>query len=475
MMASESSKSARGVSLLSPGPVSEAGPVHLDRTDPDGTTAKSDGKFALTSVMQSAGGRILFVLINAVTGILTARSLHPVGRGELAAMGVWPNILPNLLTLGLPSALIFEYGRRASNRVTILRCALALAVCFGLLSTVVGIVAMPFWLEHYSARIIHLAQLFMLNGTAVLLIAVVRAGCEAKGDFFASSLSYCLTPFVTLITLCGFLLASALTPATATLSYVMGGIPTLCFLLFRILPELRGKAHDLLASSRALLRYGVRSYGVDLCGTLSLYADQALVVRLLDPAAMGIYVVALSLSRTLGVIQNAVASVLFPSALKLDTDELLELTARATRLSTAVSCAGGLLIALLGPILLPLLYGQDYRRAVVLLDILIVEAILTGCTLVLTQAYMAMGRPGTVTLIQSSGILFSVPLLIIMIPAFGLLGASLALLFASLLRLVITIISFKFLLKLPFPDLMPRRSDLGIMWSRLQGFGIRLR
>src|SRR6202044_2743398 len=113
--------------------------------------------------------------------------------------------------------------------------------------------------------------------------------------------------------------------------------------------------------------------GVDLCGTLSLYAEQALVVRLLDPAAMGIYVVALSLSRTLGVIQNAVASVLFPSALKLDTDELLELTARATRLSTAVSCAGGLLIAMLGPILLPLLYGQDYRRAVVLLDILIVE------------------------------------------------------------------------------------------------------
>jgi O-antigen/teichoic acid export membrane protein len=444
-------------------------------SDLDSTASESGGKLSLMNVMQSAGGRALFVLINAATGILTARSLHPVGRGELAAMGVWPNILPNLLTLGLPSALIFEYGRKGSNRVSILRCALALGVVFGLLSTLVGIVAMPFWLEHYSPRIIHLAQLFMLNGTAVLLIAVVRAACEAKGDFFASSLSFCLTPFVTLITLLGFLLAAGLTPATATLCYVLGGIPTLGFLLVRIAPELRGHAHNLLVSSRALLRYGIRSYGVDLCGTLSLYADQALVVRLLDPAAMGIYVVALSLSRTLGVIQNAVASVLFPKALSLQINELLELTARATRLSTAFSCCAGLFIALLGPVLLPLLYGQDYRRAVVLLDILIAEAIVTGCTLVLTQAYMAMGRPGTVTLIQSTGILFSIPLLILLIPRFGLVGASSALLFASLLRLLITIVSFKFLLDLPLPHLTPRLSDLTLVSKEVRRIILRNR
>jgi O-antigen/teichoic acid export membrane protein len=467
MTASEDSKTEPSTSVLTQNALSEEGLSLLVPAQHEETVSKSDGNLALLNVMQSAGGRILFVFINALTGSLTARSLHPVGRGELAAMGVWPNIIPNLLTLGLPSALIFEYGRRGSNRVSTLRSALALAIFFGLISTMIGIVAMPFWLEHYSPRIIHLAQLFMLNGTAVLLIAVVRAACEAKGDFLASSLSFCLTPFVTLITLCGFLLASSLTPATATLSYVLGGVPTLCFLLYRILPQLRGKAHDLLASSRALLRYGVRSYGVDLCGTLSLYADQALVVRLLDPAAMGIYVVALSLSRTLGVIQSAVASVLFPSALTLETNELLELTARATRLSTAVSGAGGLLIAFVGPILLPLLYGQDYRRAVILLDILIVEAILTGSTLVLTQAYMAMGRPGTVTLIQSSGILFSIPLLIVLIPRFGLLGASVALMIASLLRLAITIISFKLLLDLPFPDLTPRSSDLGSLWIGL--------
>ena len=44
----------------------------------------------LAAVMQSMAGRILFVLINAATGAVTARALHPSGRGELAALGVWP-------------------------------------------------------------------------------------------------------------------------------------------------------------------------------------------------------------------------------------------------------------------------------------------------------------------------------------------------------------------------------------------------
>ncbi|HEY0786651.1 MAG TPA: oligosaccharide flippase family protein [Acidobacteriaceae bacterium] len=442
-----------GATLPVPAPIDHAGPRK---------------RSALLNVMQSAGGRALFVLVNAATGILTARALHPSGRGEMAAMGVWPNFLPNLMTLGLPSALIYHFRRPGAHRTTLLRAALLLGLILGLLSTVVGDAAMPFWLDHYPARVIHLAQLFMLNGTIVLLIGVARAACEAKEDFFASSLSLALTPLVTLLLLSAFLLAGGLTPTTACLSYVVAGTPILLFLFSRIVPDLRGRAASLLASSRALLGYGVRSYGVDLCGTLALYADQALVVRLLEPAAMGVYAVALSLSRTLSVLQTAVASVLFPKALGLRPAELLELTSRAARLSLIFSMLAGTLVGLLGPILLPLLYGRDYRHAVTLLNILIAEAIVTGATLVLTQAHMALGRPGAVTLIQSSGIAFSIPLLLLLIPRFGLVGASSALLIASFLRLLLTLASFPVLLRVGVPRLVPVKQDFVQLHGQLQ-------
>ena len=54
----------------------------------------------------------VFILgINAGTGIITARLLGPSGRGELAAMIMWPQFLAYCLTLGVPSALLYNLKR----------------------------------------------------------------------------------------------------------------------------------------------------------------------------------------------------------------------------------------------------------------------------------------------------------------------------------------------------------------------------
>ena len=52
----------------------------------------STNRGGLVAVMQSMSGKIMFVLINAATGIITARALHPAGRGELAALGYGPTL-----------------------------------------------------------------------------------------------------------------------------------------------------------------------------------------------------------------------------------------------------------------------------------------------------------------------------------------------------------------------------------------------
>ena len=435
----------------------------LDEASPI-TPLRHDG---ISAVLQSTGGRVVFTLVNVLTGLLTARALHPEGRGELAAMGVWPNFLPNLITLGIPSALIFRLRQNPAQSASLVRAALYLTLILGAVATLCGVAAMPFWLSRYSAHTIHLAQLFMLNSTVVLLIAMLRGLRESRADFLASGVSFGLTPVITAIALLGLFFTHRLTPATAAFGYVIGGIPTVIFLFLRAWDDLRGPATAFLKNSRVLLSYGVRSYGVDLCGTLSLYADQALVVRLLTPAAMGIYVVALSLSRMLNIIQASVASILFPRAVSVTRDALIDLTARAARISFALAVLAGIGVALLGPIVLPLLYGSEYRGVSRVLDVLIAEAILTGATLVLTQAFMAIGRPGLVTILQSSGIVLSIPLLVVLIPRFGIMGASAALLIASVLRLGLTVICLRIYLNMPLSSLAPRWDELGALLSRL--------
>lgn len=422
---------------------------------------------SLVAVLQSTGGRILFVLFNAFTGLITARALHPTGRGELAALGVWPNFLGGLLTFGLPSAFIFWNRSKPEDRVNFLWASLPITFLAGAAGLLFGVAAIPYWLNQYSPHIVHVAQFYMLNVFIVLVIANAKAACESEGDFLASGVAQCLPSILTLCGLIVLLLTHRLSPVTAAAAYILSGIPTCIFLVLRLGSYFHGRPTALFRVTRQLLNYGIRSYGVDICGALSLYADQAIVVRLLDAPSMGIYVVALSLSRMMGVIHQGVATVLFPEAVLLPARELIALTGRAVRVSTVLTLVSGAGVALLGPALLSLLYGREYRAATAILDILILEMIVTGATLVLTRPHMALGRPGFVTILQSSGLALSLPLLIVMVPRWGVLGASYALLAASIVRFLVCLASFRFVLRQDMPALRPRRSDFTPLVARV--------
>ena len=149
-----------------------------------------------------------------------------------------------------------------------------------------------------------------------------------------------------------------------------------------------------VASCRLLLSYGIRSYGVDILGALSLQVDQVLVISMLAPAAMGIYGVTLSLSRMFTLFQDSVVTVLFPSASGRSADEIRRMTEYSTRVSTLMTGSCAAVASLVGPFMLKILYGREYSGASLTLDILLVEVTISGAVFVLAQAYMALGRPG---------------------------------------------------------------------------------
>ncbi|MGH9553394.1 MAG: lipopolysaccharide biosynthesis protein, partial [Terriglobales bacterium] len=213
-------------------------------------------------------------------------------------------------------------------------------------------------------------------------------------------------------------------------------------------------------SARQLFGYGIRSYGIDLCGTMALYVDQALVVRLLEPNMMGTYVVALSLSRMLNAFHNSVVMVLFPKAVSCLPEEVAEMTSRAMRMSTVLATLAGIGIVALGPQVLSLLYGKEYRGANTVLRILVLEVVLSGATLVLSQAFMALGRPGIITALQVTGLALTVPLMFLLIPRFGIAGAGAALLCSTIARLIFVLASFPVFLKMRVPRLLPKFEDL---------------
>ena len=429
----------------------------------DKRSERASGSQSVAAVAQSFSAKVLILGLNAATGILSARVLQPAGRGELAAMILWPVFLGFALTFGIPSAVTYRLNSAPEKESRLMGSALLLSTLAGLFGAVVGITFLGSWIPQYSPRVIWFARVLLLATPLSSLLAVGRAGLESRGDFSTSNGLLMASPAATLLCLLVLWRTDSLTPITAAFAYTFVGLPPIIWMLIRLWRLFRPSLKGFVDSARSLSAYGLRAYGIDLCGTMAVYVDQALVVRMLDAQMMGTYVVALSLSRVLNAFHASVVMVLFPKAVSQPPPVIREMTGRAARISTLFTAFAGICVVTLGPYLLGLLYGREYTGATAVLRLLVVEVIISGATMVLAQAFMALARPGVVTALQVIGLLLTLPLMLVLVPKLGIVGAGLSLLISTMARFIFVLISFPIFLGMPVPQMLPRTEDFKFM------------
>ncbi|NJN87611.1 MAG: oligosaccharide flippase family protein [Leptolyngbyaceae cyanobacterium SL_7_1] len=208
-----------------------------------------------------------------------------------------------------------------------------------------------------------------------------------------------------------------------------------------------------------MTNYGLRSYGIDLVGGISGQTSQALVVGLMSPTALGLYTVAMSVSRMLTMFEDSVITVLLPKSAARSLDEIIVLTRRSVGISTLLTAICATIVMVLGPVLLRLLYGTEFLGAIPVFRILLVEIVLQTTTGVLVQTFMATGKPEAIASLQLLTLCFKALLMFLLIPQYQLIGAGLALVISSILRLIFTIASYPLLLKVNPLKLILTRED----------------
>ncbi|MBW4654704.1 MAG: oligosaccharide flippase family protein [Kaiparowitsia implicata GSE-PSE-MK54-09C] len=429
------------------------------------------GQDSTSAVLQTVLSRFLIIGVNVGTGIITARFLGPEGRGEQSAMILWPMFLANTLTLGLPTSVVYNFRKYPEERAKFFAAALLIGTLTGLAATIFGIALMPLLLKNYSGEVVTFARLLMFNSPIVLVQLIILSALEANGEFSASNRLRLLIPSITLLLLILLLVINALNPFTSSLAYVLNGIPIFAWTLVQLWKRIKPQWSNLRSATRRLLDYGFRSYGISLLGTVAANIDQALVVGFLSPTAMGTYVVALSLSRMLSVFQEAFKTVLFPKTAGQPVDEIIRMTGQAARVNLILMISIGLITVILSPLLLNLLYGSEFIEAAPTLNILVVQVVVNGTTMVLAQAFMASGKPGTVTVLQGIGLGLNIPCMIFLIPSMGLIGAALSLLISTSFRLAFILVSFPLFLKARPPSLIITKQDIRLITQKVLALG----
>jgi enterobacterial common antigen flippase len=422
-------------------------------------------KSGVVATAQTLLVNVFIIGVNVATGIITARTLGASGRGEYSAMILWPQFLALILTCGLPSALIYHSKRRPAEARELFTAALWLGVGLSFIAALLGVFLIPRWMTSYSGETVRFAQWTMMLMPVAMLTEIAIGAFRAREEFGLYNRLRVLTPVLTLLGFGGLLAIEAMTPinaaiATLTACSLVGASFTL-----HHLRAYRPRFSNFADAARRLLAYGWRASGNDLLVNLSLQADALLVIALLSPAQMGLYTVALSLARSLNVFSTAVVNVLFPRTAGRSVAEVVATTGRALRVTMIAVNAIAIALMIAAEPLLRLVYGAAFVSALPVFRVLVVEAILSCAFTILLQPFLALARPEIVSGLQGIGLALTLVLLILLIPAVGLIGAGLALLLAGACRLVLVWLSYRLFLKTRPPSLLFAPGDFALAKS----------
>src|ERR1700739_3616848 len=159
-------------------------PVELVAQVPEESPGSRQG---LRAVIQSVASKVAILALQAGTGILTARTLGPAGRGELAAMSLWPLFVASVTTLRVPSFLIYYLRHCEGEREKVIANGVSLAAVMDILAAVGCSIILPWWLHEYTPTVVHAAEWFLITVPICSVTLAGRAVLEAAHDFPASN------------------------------------------------------------------------------------------------------------------------------------------------------------------------------------------------------------------------------------------------------------------------------------------------
>lgn len=408
---------------------------------------------------------VAILVINMATGMITARLLGPDGRGIQAALILWPQFLAFASTFGIHAALLYHMKKNPEREADLYYASLWLTLCAGAVCVTAGLFLIPVWL---TADAVPAARWLMAAAPFMLLFFMHNALFRGREDFHLFNRMRYLVPLLALVALLILAMWDRLTPITSAIAYLAPYVPVTMLAMFRAIRIYRPVFSGMRWACRKILAYGFGSYGIDLLGNLILYIDQIILINLLAPGPLGLYIVAVSLSRVLAIFSSSITMVLYPKASSLPPRDAALLTLRIFKLSVIAALAFATVFMVAAPFLIHFLYGERFAESTDVFRLLVLEVVLGGAAIVLAQAFMAVGKPFVVTVSQAIGVLLVIPLMYFLVPEYGVIGAGWALLLPSIIRLLYVAVVFEWQFRFSLRALVPGPDDLSWIMSMIR-------
>jgi O-antigen/teichoic acid export membrane protein len=384
------------------------------------------GKLRGKGYWSTLEGQVAILLLNVFTGMASARLLGPQGRGQLQALIIWPSALILLGAMGINQAIVFHVGQRQFKLSEVWTGSLFIALAQSAFVIVAGIILLPVVLKNYPASVRDLSYVYLLCAPVIIFGGYPVNFLQGKLDMGPFNLVRCTTPLVYAL---GLAVLACLRRATLgeILFFQLLG-PALCGVLaFAVLAK--KETLSLAWNRRAALslsKYGFKTQFESVNNYLNQRLDQLLLSLFVAPGELGLYVVAVTLSSTIGFFPQAMGVVTLARGSNLPPSEARQAIATSFRLSLVwlvILCAGLFVVA---PQVIVLFFGPKFARSALACRILLPGTAFLGLRQVLYEGARSLGKPAVPSYAEGFGTVVTLVALYLLLPRYGFVGAAIA-------------------------------------------------
>lgn len=367
----------------------------------------------------------LIQLLNVVTGVVLARTLGPSGRGELAAVVLWPTMLWTVGNVGVVDSVTFHSARRSAPQRSIVSTSLAIAVVQSAILVAIGLVLVPLVLAKQEASVVRDCLIFLASIPTSLVTLYLGSVLNGTHRFVAFNVVRATVFVGNAAGLVALAIASELTVTSAMLAYLASQVLTVLIAAILVLPSSRPASRPERLLAREMLAYGWRSQLSTISNLLNERVDQLVISIVLAPASLGLYVVAWTMTSLSSMIGFSVTFAALPRVAQAESAE--ERKARAHQyvfLTFAATAAVTVPVLLLAPDILRIVFGSDFVQATGVTRVLLVASIALGTGRVLGAVLKGVNRPLHAGLAEGAGLIVTAVGLAALLPTMGLMGAA---------------------------------------------------
>lgn len=416
--------------------------------------------------------RVVRYVIGFATSFVLARVLGPPGRGAYYLVTLTPTTLVALAQLGLPSAVSFFAGRGRSG-TSLLRVSLLLVVVLSSLLIVATLLGLP-WLEETVLKaapgeLVRLALLSLPFQFLASFVGSALIGRQILRNYNLILVAQSVLMLALIVLFVGIL-------DLGVLGAVVANVTTAGAAALAITVELRRAIRDDPEESTRpgvrigeLVGYGAKSYPASVAGFFNYRADVFMLSAFLgDPAAIGLYSLAVSLAELAFFVPDSVSTVFFPRVAGSDrrtADELAPLVSRFTVLLTGLAVIGLIPVAFAAVYLII----PDFAPSLPAFLIILPGILALSVSKILSSYVSGLGLPLRVALVSSSALGINLLANLILIPMYGFHGAAAASLISYTAHaLMLLVITSRLSRRSPLAYLVPS----AVEWQRLRS-GLR--